>query len=261
MKGFEAMRVDRRLIAILIPAALLCAGCHGGQQRRGEHASARLLDTGPGVRVSKRQAADVEIAMGRAMEESGDLAGAEDAYVRALEKAPRRADAEARLAVLAHERGDETASDQHFAKALKLAPDDPEILCDRGYGLYLRRSWADAESHFRKALELDPRNARAHNNLGLTLARRGDRDGALAEFARAGLDRADAHANLALATAMEGRIDEARELYAAAVAAKPDSPGALEGLRAADAALASRDVVRPPSRLDPAVARASAVSP
>ncbi|WP_337172927.1 tetratricopeptide repeat protein [Paludisphaera sp.] len=254
------MRIDRLLIAILVPAALLCGGCHGGPRRRGEHASARLLDTGPGARVTKRQAADVEIAMGRAMEESGDLAGAEDAYARALAKDPRRADAEARLAVLAHQRGDEEASDRHFAAALKLAPDDPEILCDRGYSLYLRRSWADAEAHFRKALDRDPRHARAHNNLGLTQARRGDRDEALAAFARAGLDPADAHANLALATAMEGRMDEARELYAAAVAAKPDSPGAREGLRAADAALASRGAPAT-ARLDPAVARASAPSP
>lgn len=248
------MRTDRRPIAFLISAALLCAGCHAGPGRRGDHPSARLLETGPGAKVSKRQAADVEIAMGRTMEDSGDVAGAEAAYARALEKDPRRADAEARLAVLAHQRGDEAASDDHFAKALKLAPDDPEILCDRGYSLYLRRSWADAEAHLRKALARDPRNARVHNNLGLALARQGDRDGAMAEFARAGLDRADAQSNLALASAMEGRIDEARELYAAAVAAKPDSPSAREGLRAAGVALASRDV----PRVDPAVARASA---
>jgi len=87
----------------------------------------------------------------------------------------------------------------------------------------------------------------------LTLARQGDREGALAEFARAGLDPADARANLALATAMEGRVDEARELYAAALAAKPDSAAALEGLRAADAALAASA-----PKADPAVAHASA---
>lgn len=260
MKGFEPMRFDRRLMAFLIPAALLCSGCHGGPGRRGEHPSARLLNTGPGAKVSRRQAADVEIAMGRTMEDSGDVAGAEAAYTRALEKDPRRADAEARLAVLAHGRGDAAASDEHFEKALKLAPDDPEILCDRGYSLYLRRSWADAEAHLRKSLARDPRNARAHNNLGLALARQGDREGALAEFARAGLDRGDAQANLALATAMEGRVDEARELYAAAVAAKPDSPAAREGLRAAGVALASRGAPAP-ARLDPALARASAGSP
>ncbi len=251
------MRPDRRLIALLIPAALLCAGCHGGPARRGEHPSARLLDTGPGVKVSRRQAADVEIAMARTREQSGDPAGAEAAYARALEKDPRRADAEARLAVLAHGRGAEAASDEHCATALKLAPDDPEILCDRGYSLYLRRNWADAETHFRKALAHAPRDARTHNNLGLALARQGDREGALAEFARAGLDRGDAQANLALATAMEGRIDEARELYAAAVAAKPDSPAAREGLRAAGAALASRGG----PRVDPGLARASATIP
>lgn len=247
------MRVDRRLIAVSLSAAMLCAGCRGVPSRRGGPETTSPLDGGPTAKVSKRQAADVEIAMGRALEEAGDFDKAEDAYVRALEKDPRRADAETRLAILAHQRGDGKDSDLRFAKALKLAPDDPEILCDRGYSLYIRRSWADAAADFRKAIKHDPRNARAHNNLGLTLARQGDREGALAEFARAGLDPADAGANLALATAMEGRIDEARELYARALAAKPDSPAAREGLRAADAALAARA-----PRVDPELARASA---
>ncbi|MDG3004744.1 tetratricopeptide repeat protein [Paludisphaera mucosa] len=259
----------RILGGCLVLTAVACAGCRGGPGRRGEHASASLLDSGRAAKVSHRQAADVEIAMARSLEQSGDLAGAEAAYRDALAKDPRRGDAEARLAVLADERGDLKGSAEHFERAARLAPDDPEILCDRGYSYYLQRRWADAEGCLRKALQKDPRHARAHNNLGLTLARQGDRDGALAEFAKAGCDRADARSNLALVLAMEGRVEDARTLYAEAAAAKPGSVAAREGLRAADAALAARGfgggareslagAIPPPSRFDPAVARASA---
>ncbi len=263
----------RALGAGLVLAALAAsAGCRGAG-RRGEHASAGLLDSGRSTKVTRRQAADVEIALGRTLQESGDLNGAEGAFRDALAKDPRRADAEAKLAILAEERGDRKQADEHFERALKLAPKDPDILCDRGYSLYLQRRWAEAEACLRKALKEDPRHARGHNNLGLLLARQGDREGALAEFARAGCDRADAQANLALITAMEGRLEEARELYAAASAAKPGSAPAREGLRAAEVALASRlappadplavagaggVAIPPPRRPDPAVMRASA---
>jgi len=266
-------------VGLVLASLALSAGCRGGAGRRGEHASAGLLSSGRAGKVTRRQAADVEVALGRSLEEAGDREGAESAYRDALRKDPKRADAEGRLAVLADERGDRKAAAEHFDRALKLAPRDPEILCDRGYSLYLERRWAEAEACLRKALKESPRHARGHNNLGLVLARRGDRDAALAEFARAGCDRADAQANLALVLAMEGRLEDARELYTAAAAAKPGSESAREGLRAADAALAARTspppdaalasasvstaapgrlVIPPPRRPDPAVLRASA---
>ncbi|WP_165252722.1 tetratricopeptide repeat protein [Paludisphaera soli] len=255
---------------LILAAIVLGAGCRGAAGRRAEHDSASLLNSGGPAKVSRRQAADVEIAMGRTLQESGDLNGAEAAFRDALKKDPRRADAEAKLAVLAEERGDQEQADAHFERALKLAPKDPEILCDRGYSYYLQRRWADAETCLRKALREDPRHARGHNNLGLVLARQGDGEAALVEFGKAGCDRADAQSNLALVMAMEGRLDEARELYAAASAAKPGSAPAREGLRASGAALASRlappagplaaasVTIPPPRRPDPAVIRASA---
>jgi Flp pilus assembly protein TadD len=270
MRLGRSPRVRALGFGLVAAALVLGAGCRGAG-RRGEHASSGLLNSGNPAKVSRRQAADVEVALGRTLQESGDLKAAEAAFRDALAKDPRRADAEARLAILAEERGDPKQAEEHFERALKLAPKDPDILCDRGYSLYLQRRWADAESCLRKALKEDPRHARGHNNLGLVLARQGDREGALAEFARAGCDRADAQSNLALVTAMEGRLDEARELYAAAAAAKPGSAPAREGLRASEVALASTlappagpladaVVIPPPRRPDPAVMRASATA-
>ncbi|WP_165069013.1 tetratricopeptide repeat protein [Paludisphaera rhizosphaerae] len=250
--GFATTRTP--VLLGLILASVMATGCHG--RRREEHASAKLLDGATIAHASRRQTADVQVAMGRTLEQTGDFKGAEAAYREALAKDRRRGDAEARLAVLAEQAGDSKRADEHFARALKLDPRDPDLLCDHGYALYLRGEWEKAEAAYRRALAEDPRHARAHNNMGLALARKGERDAALAEFAAAGCDPADARSNLALAMAMEGRMEDARELYAEALASKPDSLPARDGLRAAGAVLASRD--RPPVAGVPATATASA---
>ncbi|WP_435011133.1 tetratricopeptide repeat protein [Tundrisphaera lichenicola] len=243
----------------------LLAGCHPLATRSKEHSSAALLDSGSRAEVTKRQAADIGVALGRSQEEEGKPAEAEAAYLSALERDPKRADAEARLAVLLDKRGDVKTADKHFARALKLAPKDPEILCDRGYSYYLRRRWADAEDCLKKAISLSPSHARSHTNLGLVLARQGNSDEALKEFALAGCDPADARANLGLVYSLEGRLEDARKEYKLALIAKPKSTLATEGLRAASVALAGQDQARSladskelPTKADPAVSRASA---
>jgi len=259
----------RRRTALAAIAALgLLGGCGQAPTRPKEHASAALLDSGASPKVTARQAADIQVAMGQSDEEQGKPDEAEAAYKEALRRDPKRADAEARLAILSDRKGDPAAADRHFARALKLAPKDPELLSDRGYGLYLRRRWADAESSLRKAIALSPAHARAHNNLGLVLARRGDPEGALAEFARAGSDPADARANLGLILALEGHLEEAGRQYKLALAAKPDSALAREGLKAATVALAGKADARAlvasggaVPKLDPAVGRTSCGPP
>jgi len=257
----------------LVPLLLaLAAGCSILPARPKEHSSKALLDSGPGARVTGRQAADVQIAIGRSHEADGRPDQAEAAYLAALAKDPKRADAEARLAVLADRKGDAASSARHFDRALKLAPKDPEILCDRGYGLYLRRRLPEAEASLRAAIAADPSHARGHTNLGLVLAARGRKDEALAEFARAGRDVSDARSNLGLVLAMEGKLDEAKDQYALALGDKPGSEAAREGLRVAAAevarggrlpalpdaprSLASSTAARPPDA-DPAIRRAS----
>ena len=250
-----------------IAALGLLAGCNQLSPRVKEHASAALLDSGTHEKVSARQAADIEIALGRSNEEEGKLEEAESAYLSALKRDPKRADAETRLAILSDKKGDETAADKHFARALKLKPKDPEILCDQGYSLYLRRRWADSETTLKQAIALNRSHARSHNNLGLVLARRGDTEAALKEFALAGCDPADARVNLGLVLALEGRLDDAKKEYRLALAAKPKSPMALEGLKAANVALADRAATRAlvakggaAPKADPAVSRTSAAS-
>ena len=226
----------RIALGLLILGMIAPAGCVQSGGRRPDHETVNILNTGPPPRITKRQSADVEIALGRSLEESGNPAEAEATYRKALEKDPKRADAEQRLAILADERGDRAEAERRFERALKLDPKNAEILCDRGYNLYLQRRWSEAEAYLRKALAVNPRHARSRSNLGLVLAHQGDDDAAVAEFIKAGCDPVDARSNLALTQAMRGHFDEARKTYAEVLAAKPSSEAAREGLRAVNVA-------------------------
>lgn len=265
MTSREPIRAPRLLPVTLILGLL--GGCAMVSSKSQEHASSSLLSSGPQPKVTSHQAADMQIALGRTLEDEGKFEEARPAYVAALKKDPKRADAEVRLAILDDYRGEPTNADQHFERALKLEPRNPDILCDRGYSFYLRRNWSSAEGSLREALTIDPRHARSHNNMGLVLARQGQNETAMVEFAKAGCDQSDARANLALVHGLEGRFEESRKQYSLSLLAKPNSAKAQEGMKASSVALTGqRDPsaiaarVKVPPRLDPALARTSATT-
>ncbi len=177
------------------------------------------------------QAADIQVAMGRAMEMQGDSSRALTAYQEALKRDPSRGDAALRIAAALDQEGKFAESAEYYRKAEAAQPNSADVACNRGYSLYLQQRWADAEASLRQALARQPDHRRAHNNLGLVLARAGRPDEALAEFRRAGLDEADARANLAFALTLEKDWPEARAQYERALTADPSSSSAKKGLQ------------------------------
>ena len=242
-----------------------CGGLPGRHTTPPGHSSTSMLEPGSSPKVTKNGAADIQFALGRSQEEAGKLDEAEKAYRSALVKNPKRADIETRLAIVIDRSGDRKQADVHFEKALKLDPKNPDLRCDRGYCFYLRGQNTEAEKSLRAALALAPQHARSHTNLGLVLAARGDSAGAVAEFGRAGTDPADSRSNLALALALDGKVEAARDQYAQALAAKPGSPTATQGLKIAatvlkkNAAKATTDLPHLPG--DPAPATVASAAP
>ena len=186
---------------------------------------------GRAERIGKPQTADVQIAIARALEERGDTEQAVRAYAHAVELDPTRGDACARLAVLHDKQGKFDESARWYERALKLRPNDQDIYADRGYSRYLQGQWDAAERDLREALRLKPDHLRAHNNLGLVLARAGRDDAALASFRRAGCGEAEARSNLAYAMTLSRRWDEAAEQYRLALAQDASCAAAQKGLR------------------------------
>jgi tetratricopeptide (TPR) repeat protein len=93
--------------------------------------------------------------------------------------------------------------------------------------------WRDGISLWEHATRVSRDNARAHANLGVALARNGQRDPAMAQY-REGLRldprMAETHNNLALAEVDAGARDDAIAHYIEAVRLKPDYPNAHTNL-------------------------------
>ena len=199
----------------------------------------------PAVSLGDGQVADVQVALGRTLENQGEVKQAAHLYTEAVKNDPKRAEGHVRLAVLADKQGKFEDSAGHYRKALALEPDNPNTLCNLGYSLYLQGRWAEAEQALRKAVALKPDHARAHNNLGLVLARAGRPDEALAAFRLAGCGDADAYANLAYGATMNESFAEARRYYQRALAVDPGSAPARAGLAGLDKMAAKRGQVEP----------------
>jgi protein O-mannosyl-transferase len=93
--------------------------------------------------------------------------------------------------------------------------------------------WCDSVSLWRHALACTSHNSYAHNDLGLALAERGQRDAAIEQYRQAlAINRRNTKVqnNLGLLLAEMGRLDEAIEHYGAALAVQPDYPEANNNL-------------------------------
>ena len=181
--------------------------------------------------LSNPQKADIQFAMGQSQERQGKLDAAIDAYQRVRSLDPKRADAAHRLAVLNDRKGNHAEALRLYQKSLELTPDQAEVYADMGYSHYLQQRWEEAAHHLQRAIAIVSNLKRAHNNLGLALARTGQYDTALVAFAHAGCNEAQGRANLAHVLMLDQQWPAAQvqcELALATEAASPDLRQRLE---------------------------------
>jgi len=172
------------------------------------------------------------MARARSLVEKGQIEQAIGIYQDVVKQDNSRPDAYHRLAILHDMKGECDKARGFYHAALERDSRNAEVLCDFGYSCYLQRRWREAEEHLSQAIALQPDMARAHNNLGLLLARTGRQDGAMTEFARGGCTEADARANLAFALTLEQQWVAARQQYELALAVDSTSRAAQKGLDA-----------------------------
>jgi Tfp pilus assembly protein PilF len=238
-KQYSPPRRARRpgpIHALLYRAALALlaglAGLTGCQHANPMSSSVVVQDEGDQrPTVDNHEAAALQVAIGRALEEQGANDQAAAACREAIRRDPACGAAYLRLAVVCDAQGKCQEAEQHYAEALALLPGNPDVYCDHGYHLYLCHRYAEAEMNLRQAVLVAPGLVRAHNNLGMLLARTGHLDDALAEFRQGKCSPADANLNVALALTLEGDVDQAYAYYNRALAANPSCEAARAGLR------------------------------
>jgi tetratricopeptide (TPR) repeat protein len=258
------LRRTARIGRVLASGALIgLAGCQQVPSRPGAPSPLGLGSDarGGGTTITPAQEADVQISMGRAAEQQGDLDQAMAAYRAALDRDRRRADAYARLAVLHDKQGKFHESAELYRKALAMQPGDPDIFCDIGYSFYLQRRWAEAEMNLRQSLAINPQHRRAHNNLALLLVRDNRLDDALAEFGKGGSEPVQAHMNLAFALTIDQRWETACAEYQRALTLDPSCQLAKTRLAELNVLVAKRQPARDGALHDPAVLTTAAIAP
>lgn len=110
--------------------------------------------------------------------------------------------------------------------------------------LLARGALVEAVGHYEASLRVKPDHSWTHNNLGLALARLGERERGLAHYRRAvelDPDNVEARFNLANALVAEGELVEAVEQYRTGLAVRPDTPQAHSLLADALATLGRLD--------------------
>jgi tetratricopeptide (TPR) repeat protein len=133
-------------------------------------------------------------------------------------------------------KGKHDAAVVEWRKAVGLNPEDARARNNLGVSLAKMGKAAEALPQFEKALALDPDAAETHNSFGAALAATGKIDEAIPHYqkALAGNPRnAEALSNLGSALAQKGRIDEAISYFEKALAVDPEHLDAHVNLAAA----------------------------
>lgn len=121
--------------------------------------------------------------------------------------------------------GDGAGAEEAFARALSMDDRDPEAQLGMWFALALRNRREEGLAHLVAAIELDRTNAAALGEYGIWLAEQGEAAQAeayLRESVRFGPDRPQTHLNLGELLADLGRLDEAAASFQRALALDPD---------------------------------------
>lgn len=144
----------------------------------------------------EREEADEILQQGLEAQAAGDLATAEDAYLRVIQLDPQNKFAYYNLGVIEQSRGELPAAESHYRTTLGLDPDFVPAL----FNLAILRTEPGADEAvtlYEHLIELDPSHAAAHLNLGFLLIEQGHERRGQKE-----LDEA-----VRLDPTLEGRID------------------------------------------------------
>jgi Tfp pilus assembly protein PilF len=166
--------------------------------------------------------------------EAGDNAGAERLVLDILELAPGRIRALGLLHAIRKEAGNAPAAEALIRRIVALDPNNFAATAELAFLLLSKGDIQEANIYARNCVRLAPDNAQAHNLMGMvqTEAHRP----VVGEFhLRRALEIAQLRdptvlANLALCLKNQGRIEEARALYAESLTLSPDTLHTLLGL-------------------------------
>ena len=147
------------------------------------------------------------------LEARGQLAGAAELQLKALELDPKLTQAHVNLISLYGRLGDPAQAEKHYREAIALNPNAAEAHYSFGVLCYQWKRRDEARAAFARALAINPGYAEAHNNLGTMLEEEGKLESAAEHFRRA----IEVQPSFALARFHLGRIYANQRRYSEAI--------------------------------------------
>jgi len=143
-----------------------------------------------------------------------------------VEKNPHSYAVHNNLATALEEKGDLRGAENHYKKALELKPDEDQVHYNLA-ALYAKTKKEDkAVYHYKQAILINPENASAHNNLGFLFALKGDLDKAINHYKIALKIKPDhfrTNYNMGNALMLKGDVNAAVGYYKRALEMDPGS--------------------------------------
>lgn len=170
---------------------------------------------------------------GVSLERQGNMKGAQQAYLKALEITPQHASALQHLGRHQALAGNHTAALRYYDQAVASDPSHPEAHYHRGLSLIPLGRLDEAEKEFTTAGELDPNLAESYNMLGTLMLKRGRAAEAVPVLQRALAIRPNlTAAQFALGTAygVQEKSLEAIAAFEATLKLDPKHAGAMNNL-------------------------------
>ncbi len=177
--------------------------------------------------------AGVQMNLGNALQDAGQLDEAVQSYQRALAIKPTFAEAHNNLGATFATLGQLEESVASYRRAVQIKPDF--AAAHNGLGGVLRDlgQLDEAVASYRRAIKVQPNYAEAHNNLGVTLRDLGQFDQAMMSYRQVlkiQPDYAAVHSNLGVVLRDLGKLEDAISSFHQALAIQPDDAQTLNNL-------------------------------
>jgi len=198
------------------------------------------------IRSTGLEDATAELGLARIWDEWGHYSLAKRHAERVLELDPRSAEALELLGTIHLHRNDPQAAVSAFLEALALTPENPSLHSTIGSVLLKLGNSGEARGYLEEAIALDPALIEARNNLAEALARLGDDDGALHEFAAANPPVAALN-KLGLVYLADRKWEKARNAFKQALVQDPNDVKTRLNLSIAQSYLPPPTIINLPS--------------
>lgn len=174
-------------------------------------------------------AGDTHVSFARWREEVGDLHSAREHYEAALQEDPEHLGALLGLTQMELKAGNTSAAELHLNKAMQVDPGSAVVTFTLGQLRASQRRWDEAAEAFNQAALTDPAQTAYRFHLAVALTHAGKVEMALPNFIRT-VGHAEAHYNVGRILHDKGRLAEAEQHFAMAVAEGPELTEAHEWL-------------------------------